>query len=262
MKKTNLLGSLTSIICTLLVCIAIIGGVVFTVHTVINQNKENGNDVVQYVSYEGKTLVSYGDSLTARPYPTLVEGVADGSWQKLVVEELGFEKHFNLGIGSTTMSTGRANGMTSFSRIQAIKNADPDVITIWAGANDIVATETIGTSAEFGKALTAKDCSSFTGAYSYLVETLLDWKPSLQILILVHFDNDFTNQYDGRNEQIRQATFSVAEHYELDFIDLNEIGITAANLSTMTNDGIHIENTPTINIVADLVIQNLKNKKA
>lgn len=259
MKNTNLLGSITKIFCTLLICLAVLGGVGFAVYKITDPKTENG--VISTDFYEGKTLVSYGDSLTARPYPTLVEGVANGSWQKLVVEDLGFEKHFNLGIGSTTMATSRANGMTSFTRIQAIKNANPDVITIWAGANDVVITDTVGTDAEFDKILTEKDQNTFTGAYSYLVETLLDWKPNLQILILVHFDTEFNNEYGGKNEQIRQATISVAKHYSLDYVDLNDIGITANNIGAMTNDGIHIENTPTIEIVANLVTQSLKNKK-
>ena len=158
------------------------------------------------------------------------------------------------------MATSRANGMTSPNRIRPIKNANPDVITIWAGANDVVATANVGTSVEFGKTLAEKEQSTFIGAYSFLVETLLEWKPSLQILILVHFNTEFNNEYNGKTEEIRQATISVANHYSLDYVDLNEIGITENNIMTMTNDGIHIENTPTIDIVANLVIQSLKNK--
>jgi lysophospholipase L1-like esterase len=202
--------------------------------------------------YLGKTLVTYGDSLTALPW---------AGWQDTVISALGFSNHTNLGVGGSTMTnvTGR-NPMSSETRINAIKTANPDVVTIFAGANDMQVSNSVGTNAELDKSTASKDKSTYIGAYSYLIETLLTWKPSLQILIINQYNYDWDNSYGTKTENIRTATKTIANYYNLNIVDCNELGINKFTKSVMLADNVHMSATGK-SALAGLVISGL-NKMA
>lgn len=172
----------------------------------------------------GKKWTSFGDSITARE-----------SWQKYVADKFGLI-HSNCGIGSSCVS---GKGETAFwqdTRLDAVKANDPDIVTIFGGANDLVQNPVLGKEYEFEKPLDQKDKMTFYGAYSYIIETLLTWKPSLEIMILgtTYGHNDGTDYSNVITySEISEACRKVATYYGLPFVDLH--GNTGFNKFTMAN---------------------------
>jgi len=198
-----------------------------------------------------KKWVSFGDSITYREL-----------WQPDVVTELGLV-HTNCGIGSTQLAGTGATAFWQDARLDVVKAADPDVITILGGANDLVGEILIGTAAEFAAALGAKDTNLFLGAYSYIIENLLTWKPTLKIILLTttyaHLDGATMAPASGlRYTDYANATKLVALYYGLLYVDLHgEAEVNKLTQSTYTSDGIH-PNTDGAKAIAKLVIAGLE----
>ena len=120
------------------------------------------NALVDYniAPFSGKSWVSFGDSITYR-----------NIWQPHIAQLLGLV-HTNCGIGSTCLSGPDMGGnpaRPSFwkdSRLNAVKAANPSLITILGGANDILNTITLGDSAEFSRAMPSNAAAS-QGAAEY-----------------------------------------------------------------------------------------------
>ena len=119
--------------------------------------------------------------------------------------------------------------------------ADPDIVTILGGANDLAADIPIGDKSQLSALLSVKDKNTFIGAYSYIIETLLAWKPALRIVILgttwAHMDgkdySDTVTYTDYSN-----ASRTVAEYYGLPFVDLH--GNCGFNQFTMEDEPYNI----------------------
>ena len=183
-------------------------------------------------SFAGLTWASFGDSITYR-----------ASWQPYVVGVLGMS-HVNCGIGSTSLSGNSANAFWRTERLDAVKAANPDIVTILGGANDLVMNPVIGTEAN----LSDKDTSTFIGAYSYIIDNLLTWKPSLRIFILsttwAHNDGASYSQTVTYG-QFAEACKLVAEYYKLPFVDLysnsgfNSYTMGASPNNIYSDDSIH-----------------------
>lgn len=166
----------------------------------------------------GKKLVTYGDSITQQGY-----------WQPYVVKEFGFN-HANLGISGSTMGN-YTNPvfvpMCDDARIQAIKNENPDIVTILCGINDMNCSVPIGDISQFSLALTSKNKDTFIGAYSYVVETLLNWKPSLRIILMTTMYG-FGGRTNGTTNlsylDYASATREVANYYSIPVVDFKDVG--------------------------------------
>lgn len=205
--------------------------------------------------WSGKKWVSFGDSITYRE-----------AWQPSVINTFNLI-HTNCGIGSTALAGTGSNAFWQDVRLNAVKAADPDMVTILGGANDLVDVNiTIGTSAEFAKALAEKDKNTFIGAYSYIIETLLTWKPTLRIVILgttwAHMngaDYSATLTYTDYSD----ASKLVAQHYGLPFVDLhgesafNQFTVEDSPYNIYSNDHIH-PNALGAKRIAELVISKLQ----
>jgi lysophospholipase L1-like esterase len=184
-------------------------------------------------SINGKKWVSYGDSITAQ-----------NKWQPSVssFHEL---LHTNLGVGSTTMSliASRETEYPCFvnaTRIQAIKDANPDIVTIMGGTNDSHLEAPVGTSAELTKAIESKDKTNFYGAYSFLIETLLTWKPTLKIMLMSTQQGIYDTSRPYKYKDYADATKAIAQFYSLPCADVfGESGISKYNMAAYSTDLIH-----------------------
>lgn len=183
--------------------------------------------------YKGLKWVSFGDSITAQ-----------GTWQPIVADFFELE-HVNCGIGSTCL--GGATEETDLPRfwqdvrLDAVKAEDPDVVTILGGANDLFSYIQVGTTDEFDKALEEKDKGTFLGAYSYIIENLLTWKPSLKIVILTTtFAHNNVDKSGQCYTDFADASREIANYYGLLCADLfRKTGFNKLTQSTYTKDGIH-----------------------
>lgn len=195
-------------------------------------------------------LVTFGDSHIAR-----------GGWQDEVISYFGIESHTNLGVGSSSVAENASATKPPFvdsARIEEIKAADPDTIIIIGGTNDVHLDVPLGTNAEFKKTIDSKDKTTFFGAYSYLIETLLTWKPTLKIVICTipqgYYDNMHTIKYFDISTVIRE----IGEYYSLPICDIfSKCGINKINLSTYSDDLIHYNNLGNERI-SKLMIDTLK----
>lgn len=208
-------------------------------------------DSISAPSVSVSNLVTFGDS-----------HVGNGLWQSKVLSAFGIENHTNLGIGSSTVAINSNAKQVPFvdaTRINAIKDTACDTIIIIGGTNDVHLDTPLGTSAELVKTVAEKDQGTFYGAYSYLIETLLAWKPTLQIVLCTtpqgHYDSLHTVKYADVSKAIRE----LAEYYSCPLADIfGKCGITKANLSAFSDDLIHYNQTGN-DRVADLVIATIKN---
>lgn len=164
----------------------------------------------------GKKWVSLGDSITNR-----------AQWQHHLYNKYGLA-HTNCGIGSTCLAGPDDATLPPFwnaNRLAEVKVADPDILTILGGANDLVKPNiTMGDETQFELPLASKDKNTFIGAYSYIIETLLAWKPTLRIVILgtiwAHMDGkDYSDTYTYTD--FSDACRKVAAYYGLPFVDLH-----------------------------------------
>lgn len=195
------------------------------------------------------TWVSFGDSITAR-----------NTWQPFVVDELGMT-HKNCGIGSTPVSGTNANAFWQDVRLNAVKAYNPDLVTILGGANDLVLNPVIGTEAN----LSDKDTGTFIGAYSYVIDKLLTWKPSLRIIILATtwaHNNGQSYSQTVTYDMFANACKLVAEYYELPFVDLyhnsgfNQYTMRSSPYDVYSSDNIH-PNTAGSKVIASQVIAKM-----
>lgn len=208
-------------------------------------------DRISIPSVSVSNLVTFGDS-----------HVGQGLWQNKVLSALGIENHTNLGVGSSTVAINAKSDKLPFidaTRIKAIKDTDCDTIIIIGGTNDVHLETPLGTSAELGKAVTEKNKETFYGAYSYLIETLLAWKPTLQIVLCTtpqgYYDSTRPVKYSDVSKVIRE----LAEYYSCPLADVfGRCGITKANLSAFSGDLIHYNQNGN-DRVANLIIATIKN---
>lgn len=177
-----------------------------------------------------KRFTSFGDSITAQ-----------GMWQSYVKDYFSLI-HTNLGIDSTTVAyvADRETTypcFTNASRIQAIKDSNPDIITILGGTNDAHLLTPVGTTPSISRDITRLDKTTFKGGYAFLIETLLTWKPTLEIVMLSPMQSGYmTNPYST----YVNAAKEIADFYALPFVDLyKESGISYYNINTYTSDSLH-----------------------
>lgn len=189
------------------------------------------------------------------------------SWSPYVEEALGLI-YANCGIGGTPIAGyDNPNAYWRDHRIQAVKDTNAALITMGAGWNDLVYDNPIGDDSEFDLPLAEKNKATFKGAYSYVIETLLAWKPSVRLVLC-------TNSYAHNNgasiehssgltyADYAKATREVAEYYCLPVIDwYAEMGINKLTQSTYTSDNIHWNALGSI-LAASLVIGKLKELKS
>ena len=184
--------------------------------------------------FTGRKFVGFGDSITLRE-----------TWQETFVQKTGYE-FINCGEGGSQVAGERTHAFHTEWRLQTVFDANPDAMSILGGANDIVPDNPIGTDAEFTKVLNDKDKNNFKGAYSYIIERLLTWKPTLQIFIMTttwaHDDGATWDPPSGvRYKDYAQACRDVAHYYGLPIIDLYyDLGINRLTVDTMTIDKIHL----------------------
>lgn len=199
---------------------------------------------------QGKKWVSFGDSITYR-----------GGWQEPIINELGLI-HTNCGIGSTSLSGSGNNAYWQDVRLNVIKENEPDILTILGGANDLVQVGVIGDDNDFE----TKNTNTFIGAYAYIIENLLTWKPNLQIIILgtTYAHNDGTDYSDSVTyTDYSNASKLVAEYYGLPFVDLhsetgfNKFTMNNTPFNIYSNDNIH-PNAEGCKKISTLVLSKMK----
>ena len=179
-----------------------------------------------------RKLVTFGDSHVAR-----------GEWQGAVINHFNIESHTNLGIGSSTVAENNKATKLPFidaSRITEIESEDPDTIIIIGGTNDVHLDTPLGDISELTKTLSSKNKTNFYGAYSYLIETLLTWKPSLNIIVCTTPQGYYDISHSVKYSDVSKAIKDIAFHYSLLLVDIfSECGVNKINLSTYSDDLIH-----------------------
>lgn len=180
----------------------------------------------------GKNFTSYGDSLTFRDM-----------WQPHIVGKTGMI-HTNLGVGSTTVALVESveseyPSLCNATRLQAVKDSNPFVLTINGGTNDKHRNVPIGNNEEFDKTLALKDKTTFKGALSYIIEDLLTWKKDLIIVLITPPQADKARwNYDY--EPYAAAMMDVANYYGLNVADWYQtMGVNKINVNDFTIDGLH-----------------------
>ena len=217
-----------------------------------------GNKLSDYVlarkMFSEKVWVGLGDSLTYQDssrYPGL-------SWSPMVESATG-TVFKNCGVGNSCLAGSENDAF--WKRLSSVEAYNPDILTILGGANDLYRDIPIGTDAEYEKDIANKDCDTFKGAYSYIIETLLTWKPTLRIVLMstAYARTNGAEHTPGIGltyKDYADATLSVAEYYGLPVIDLyRNMGINKLTQGDTYCRADHIHwNARACQIVASLVV--------
>ena len=196
-----------------------------------------------------KKVVVLGDSIT---YQNI--------WQPLVESELG-GSWVNCGVGSTPLGgENHTNAFWRKERLEDVKSNNPDILIIFGGANDLILNPEIGTSNN----LEDKNTNTFIGAYSYIIDNLLTWKPGLQIIIVsttwAHNDGkDYSKTVTYGD--FAKACELVSQYYHLPYVDLyNESGFNQYTVGDPPNN-IYSEDHIHPNAVGAKVIASMISAK-
>lgn len=177
-------------------------------------------------------LATYGDSHVAR-----------GVWQQYMIEYFGIQYHTNLGIGSSTVAVNAKATKPPFvdnERIAEIVDENPDTIIIIGGTNDVHLETPLGTIKDLESDIESKNKSTFYGAYGFLIETLLKWKPSLQIVLCTTPQGYYDSIHPLKYAEVSEAIKNISFFYSLPVADVfGECGINKINLTTYSDDLIH-----------------------
>lgn len=177
-------------------------------------------------------LVTYGDSHVAR-----------GAWQQYVIEYFDIELHTNLGVGSSTVAINNKATKLPFvddERLAEIMDENPDTIIIIGGTNDVHLETPLGTIKDLETDFESKNKSTFYGAYGFLIETLLTWKPTLQIVLCTTPQGYYDSIHPLKYAEVSEAIKNISFFYSLPIADVfGECGINKINLTTYSDDLIH-----------------------
>lgn len=217
----------------------------------MDQIKIEAGNIVGDITMPGvlqfKKWAAFGDSITQQFL-----------WEPVVLEKLGGECE-NCGVGSSPVGGDYASAFWQDARLNTIKEYDPDIVTIFGGANDLSLAVPIGTTTDIQNRKT----STFKGAYSYIINNLLTWKPSLKIFIIspTYAHNDGADLSPTLSyKDYAAAAKEISEYFHLPYIDLynnsgfNEYTMNSAPYNIYSNDRIH-PNQNGANIIASIVIQ-------
>ena len=195
-------------------------------------------------SLADKKWISYGDSITRGVGVDFVNG--EKRWQDYIVERYNIGTHIEMGEGYTSL--GHKNGEVGAcychdSRLNALINESPDIVTILGGANDYIFNIPIGTDED----IESKNIETFKGAYAYIIERILSSKSDTIIVLLGMFHNAMGAYGEGKGiyslKEYSVATKDIAKYFGLPFVDLNECGFNKYNFNDtngiFSTDGIH-----------------------
>lgn len=182
-----------------------------------------------------KKWVAFGDSV-----------VAQNMWQPYIINKFNIPSYVNLGLGSSCLSNyGSATPMCSDTRIQAVIDASPEILTILGGFNDLVYDCPIGDDTNF----VDKNDKTFIGAYAKIIETIQNSLKSCVIQLLgvyqAHNNGASIGTHDLTYLDYNNATKRVAEYYGLYFSDLNTCNLNKFTIGSgsgypYSNDNIHV----------------------
>ncbi len=181
-----------------------------------------------------KTIVYYGDSITARL--GLMDNEKD--YMQILQDEFGFY-YSNQAVSGATWSVSENSTNNIFSQMeksQALyKNAD--YISIFLGTNDFGANRSIGTSFN-------TDQTTVYGAMKKVLDTIIDANPDVKIALLTPINRyDLQNDLNGNGNSLtdfRSAISTIATMYNCTLIDLSNV-VTTDNFESLLNaDKLHV----------------------
>ncbi|MEG0856177.1 MAG: SGNH/GDSL hydrolase family protein [Terrisporobacter sp.] len=184
--------------------------------------------------WKDKSWISLGDSIT-KP----------GAYQNNLKDILGFSIIDNMGKSGQTMTSGLSHNST-YTLGKDIDYSKYDLATIFIGTNDFRYNKKLGEI----KTSNSKDFdeNTFTGSYQLLIESILKSNPNINLVLITPtqrikdgYDINFTNKTGSKLVDYVSVIKDLGEMYSLSVLDLySEGGITKENISSFTNDGLHL----------------------
>lgn len=241
MKKINIRHILRAFLIFALSVTALSTGMI-----VSNKIREvNGSEVDRTFYYtdelENKSIVFYGDSITAR------HGLKSfhKDYMQILQEEFGFY-YSNQAVGGATWSEVGPSTNNIFRQLNASKALyrDADCVSIFLGTNDFGLGRNIGSISD-------TTTSSIYGACVTALDTIIKANPDVKIMLITSLnrydfedsnlnDNGLTNSVGYTIEDVRNCIRTVSDEYNCSLVDLANL-ITEDNMSTLLNeDKLHV----------------------
>lgn len=203
------------------------------------------NDILFTREYfEGKHVVSYGDSISARA--TLQSG--DSDYLENLSAALGFS-YTRLGVSSSRFAAiypvpGAYTVRTGMDIIynNRTNNENADVALIAYGTNDFASEVPIGTDNDNFE--NWEDVDTFKGAINFAVKTLRAHNPDIRIVFLtpIYRNDKQVNSAGISLAQYTKALKDLAAKNDYRVVDMTYVGFSASNFykgSTLTTDALH-----------------------
>lgn len=163
----------------------------------------------------GKTVSFYGDSITALEL-----------WQNKFIETSGISTVHNRAVVGTDNRSYVTNELITSSNLSRICNdTSSDIIVISAGYFDAIqdadaVVSKLGTDSQLDLSLSTKDRNTFYGAYSYMVETILNSLGDKLFYILGLTYCDIGTKTIESIRTFNTAIKNIANYYNIPFIDI------------------------------------------
>lgn len=196
--------------------------------------------------FEGKKVVSYGDSISARAY--LEDGQND--YMENLADALGFT-FTRLGVRGSCLTSvldvpkNIRSGLDLIASNRAVNEA-ADVAFIAYGTNDYAASVSLGKKTnDFER---RKDVFTFQGAINSAIKILREHNPDIRIVFFtpIYRSDKSDRPQNGKNALLPDycdAIKKLAEHNECRVIDMYEgVAFNADNFGAkgdLTSDGLH-----------------------
>lgn len=201
---------------------------------------------------EDKIYCGFGDSITFRE-----------NWCRIVEQKLGC-KFVNCGVSTAPIAGDSTLALWKDTHLDPVLNSNADIITILGGANDLNVTP-IGDVSELSKPIAEKNKMTFYGAYSYIIESILNNDNTVKIVILstTWAHNNGTDYSQTQTfDMFADACKNIAYYYGLPFVDLyHECEFNKYTMSTehkvYSSDNIH-PNYKGAQLIGSLVVSKFE----
>lgn len=223
----------------------------------IGSSNENNNSNVSsnVVDFSQLTYSVIGDSIT---YGT--DGIDSGRLNPTYVKEvkniLGLKAYYNYGIGGSTVANGSNPMYKRYTKI----NVDSDIISVMGGVNDWGSGHNY---VQIGS-IDDSDGTTFYGGYNLLIEGLKKDYPNAFIFLITPTYRRVreSNTYNGYGESLLDyvnAVRNLAKKHDLPLLDIFDNEDIYNDMMRSDSDGVHHSQELTINVVAPLIANFIKD---
>ena len=192
-----------------------------------------------YLKFKELTYTAFGDSITAGYDGMNGKVKMDKSYPELVGENLGLKSVDNQGVSGATLTQYNLDGVVCMTETILSYTDEADIISVMLGVNDYLRVLPLGN-------INDKSTNTIYGSLNLIAEHLIENYKDSYIFFMTPFKaiiyGDYwdTNRGGGYNLlNVANAVKEVANLYNIDVLDMFELGNYELEMVLAGSDGLH-----------------------